>query len=141
MQNSDLATISSPKPVLPRPIEELEKLPEYFETYSKVCNQIVKQEDRQKIPYYNNGKQEEKWFTKKSGWTKLATVYNVSTKRSSAEERTDRLDGSFFIKAHVVAYNLLCQREVEEIGTCDSREFPGSDKKIEHDVSSKAYTR
>ncbi len=126
---------------LAKPVESTEKLAAYFNEYVKLCQEIVKPEDKQKIIVRVDGKEQEKYFTKKSGWRKLATAYCISTREGRREQRVDREDGSFVIESHVIAYSPVTNREVEGIGKCDSKELPGGDKKLEHDVSAKAYTR
>ena len=78
-----------------------------------------------------------KVFIKKSGWRKLAQVFNI-TDSIVSEKRTDREDGSILweFEAKATAPN---GRYSIGVGSCDSRERNFSKK--EHDVKSTAHTR
>lgn len=78
-----------------------------------------------------------KSFIKKSGWRKLALVFNICDEIAK-EERDVRDDGSFVwtFRVRAIAPN---GRFTEAVGSCDSRERKFS--KTEHDVKSTAHTR
>jgi hypothetical protein len=100
-----------------------------FEAFQELKTKLLKDDDYQTI---NN-----KPFVKKSGWRKLATVFNVSDEIVECE-RKDRADNSFVwtFRVRAIAPN---GRFSEAIGSCDSNERKFS--KLEHDVKATAHTR
>ena len=106
-----------------------EKALSEYETFQKLKSRLLSKEDYQPIG--------DKTFIKKSGWRKLALVFNVSD--SIVEEKKDtREDGSFVFtfKVRATAPN---GRYSEAVGSCDSSERKFS--KLEHDVRATAHTR
>ncbi|MCK5216621.1 MAG: hypothetical protein KAJ93_02470 [Methanosarcinales archaeon] len=76
-------------------------------------------------------------YTKKAGWRKFATFYNL-TDKITEETRTPTENGSFLwkIKVECTAPN---GRTTEGVAMCSSTEKSG--KRIEHDTYATAHTR
>ena len=101
----------------------------HYEEFEALKTKLLKEEDYQKIA--------DKFFIKKSGWRKLALVFNVTDAIVYAK-RIDREDSTFLWEFTVKA-TAPNGRTTEAIGSCDSRERKFAH--LEHDVKATAHTR
>jgi len=111
------------------PAVPVEKALAVWESFQEIKKKLLTKDDYASI----GGKQ----FAKKSGWRKVATVFNLSDEMVSAR-RTERKDGSFVwrIAVKITAPN---GRSTVGLSACDSKER--SFAHVEHDVYSTAHTR
>lgn len=100
-----------------------------IKAFEELKSKLLAESDYQRIS--------EKNFIKKSGWRKLALVFNISD-QIIENSRKDRPDGSFvwFFRVKATAPN---GRYTEAVGSCDSRERRFAH--TEHDVYATAHTR
>jgi hypothetical protein len=100
-----------------------------IKAFEELKSKLLSESDYQNISGKN--------FIKKSGWRKLALVFNISDQIVESS-RKDRPDGSFvwFFKVRAIAPN---GRFTEAVGSCDSKERRFSH--TEHDVYATGHTR
>ena len=112
-----------------RPILKTKDALSELEDFETMKSRLLVTSDYQKISGKN--------FIKKSGWRKLALVFNISDQVMESS-KTVRADGSFVwsFRVRAVAPN---GRFTEAVASCDSRERKYAH--IEHDVQATAQTR
>jgi hypothetical protein len=112
-----------------RPLVDPDKAVRDFEEFQQLKSKLLSKDDYQSIQGKN--------FIKKSGWRKLALVFNVSD--SIVEEKKDARDDKSFVWTFKVRATAPNGRYSEAVGSCDSSERKFS--KLEHDVRATAHTR
>lgn len=112
-----------------RPLIDAERALRDFEEFQKLKAKLLSQQDYQSIQGKN--------FIKKSGWRKLALVFNISD--LIVDEKKDTREDGSFIWSFKVRASAPNGRYTESVASCDSKERRFSH--VEHDVRSTAHTR
>jgi hypothetical protein len=122
--NRDLDIIEIVKPM----VKAKDALTE-IKAFEELKSKLLSESDFQSISGKN--------FIKKSGWRKLALVFNISD-QIVVSSKKERPDGSFvwFFRVKAIAPN---GRFTEAVGSCDSKERRFAH--AEHDVYATAHTR
>jgi hypothetical protein len=105
-----------------------------MEQYREMCSALLTSDDMQQVG--------DRSFVKRSGFTKLAAAYGVSTEIKSLDyERGD--DGDIKVAHAIVHATHPSGRSAEGDGHCSSTEkrFRRGAEKIEHDLPATAVTR
>src|SRR5487761_1808015 len=112
-----------------RPLIDAERALRDFEEFQKLKAKLLSQQDYQSIQGKN--------FIKKSGWRKLALVFNISD--LIVDEKKDTREDGSFIWSFKVRASAPNGRYTESVASCDSKERRFSH--VEHDVRATAHTR
>jgi hypothetical protein len=112
-----------------KPIVKAKDALSEIRVFEELKSKLLSESDYQNISGKN--------FIKKSGWRKLALVFNISD-QIVENSRRDRPDGSFvwFFRVRAIAPN---GRFSEAVGSCDSKERRFAH--LEHDIFATAHTR
>ncbi len=112
-----------------KPIVKAKDALSEIRVFEELKSKLLSESDYQNISGKN--------FIKKSGWRKLALVFNISD-QVVENSRRDRPDGSFvcFFRVRAIAPN---GRFSEAVGSCDSKERRFAH--LEHDIFATAHTR
>jgi hypothetical protein len=105
--------------------------------YQDLTGQLLTQDDWQGIPGRGQS------FVKKSGWSKIATFYGIST--VVVHEKIDREVGEVVRARYTVRASHPNGRQEEATGACSIEESRfsgrGGRAKVEHDLPATAHTR
>jgi hypothetical protein len=112
-----------------KPIVKIQDALNDLRSFEQMKSRLLSRQDYQPIQGKN--------FIKKSGWRKLALVFNISDEVVHSSRET-RADGSFVwtFRVRAIAPN---GRYTESVASCDSKERKFSH--LEHDVLATAQTR
>jgi hypothetical protein len=135
MASTELVTLAAPAPLLPMEPEQAALM---MERYRALCESILTADDVIGVPGQQGG------FVKRSGWSKLATFYGVSTEIIGLHiDRDD--DGQPTRARAVVRATAANGRHADGDGACAMTEprfrHPSGRQKIEHDLPATAVTR
>lgn len=126
---STMNRLEETEPPIVKPIVKTQDALSDLRIFEELKSKLLSKGDYQLIQGKN--------FIKKSGWRKLALVFNISDEIIE-KAKTEREDGSF-VWAFRVRATAPNGRYTESVGSCDSNE-----RKFfhaEHDVQSTAHTR
>jgi hypothetical protein len=128
-KSESTAVVSDDDYAIVKPIVKIQDALNDLKSFEQMKSRLLSNADYQAIQGKN--------FIKKSGWRKLALVFNISDEVVD-KSRENRPDGSFVwsFRVRATAPN---GRYTESVGSCDSRERRFSH--VEHDVLATASTR
>lgn len=127
--DNQIMEVEEPKGGLIQPAGDIDEIASLYEQYDQLKDKIIKDEDKMTI----HGDP----FTKKSGWRKIATAFNISDELVSKEKQ--EIDEGVKWTVEVVA-KAPNGRTSHGLGMCSNDEEGKGDSK-EHDILATAHTR